>query len=363
MMPNARWRLIVTAWAVSCAACGRAAPEETVSETVVPVITEAARLGDIRASVHATGLVDPAPGAELLVTAPEAARILELPKAVGDRVARGELLASFEIPSLASAATTAAAEVGRAEAGLRNAEAARARAHDLFDRGVAARKEMEDADRTLADAQAALAQARAARTAADVMAGRATVRSTLDGIVVARTHSSGDFVEAGSSEPLLRIVDPRRLQITASVPVADVARVGVGANARVVGSDPEHPELLKVVSRPAAVDAGTASVPVRMAFVRPSGLAVGTPVQVEIDAETHTAVILVRAAAVVHEGAEAAVFVAEGDKAARKPVEIGLADGEFVEVRSGLKAGDLVIISGQLGLPDGAAIAVTPGEK
>lgn len=363
MMSKARWWLTVTAWTALSAACGHPAPEETVSETVVPVTTEAARVGDIRGLVHATGLVDPAPGAELIVAAPEAARILELPKAVGDRVARGDLLVSFEIPSLASAAATAAAELGRAEAGLRNAEAARTRAHDLFDRGVAARKEMEDADRALADAEAALAQARAARTAADVMAGRAVVHSTLDGVVVARTHNPGDMVEAGGGDAILRVVDSRRLQVTASVPVSDVARVSVGAGARIVGADPEHPELLKVVSRPAAVDAGTASVPVRLAFARPSGLAVGTPVQVEIDAEAHAGVVLVRAAAIVHEGSEAAVFVAVGDKAARRRVETGLADGEFVEVRSGLKAGEQVIVSGQLGLPDGASIAVAPSGK
>ena len=47
----------------------------------------------------ATGQVKPAAGAELLVTAPQEARIAEMPKGMGDRVRRGELLVRFEIPT------------------------------------------------------------------------------------------------------------------------------------------------------------------------------------------------------------------------------------------------------------------------
>jgi multidrug efflux pump subunit AcrA (membrane-fusion protein) len=84
---------------------------------------------------------------------------------------------------------------------------------------------------------------------------------------------------------------------------------------------------------------------------------------VEIDAEEHANVVRVPAAAVVHEGGQASVFVAAGGKAQRRPIVTGLADAERVEVRSGLKAGELVITSGQSGLPDGAAVNAVPAEK
>ena len=84
--------------------------------------------------------------------------------------------------------------------------------------------------------------------------------------------------------------------------------------------------------------------------------------QIDIDAEEHVNVILVPAGAVVREGEETAVFVAAGDKAQRRPVVIGLANEEQVEVRSGLNAGEPVIVQGQAGLPDGATISIeTPG--
>jgi len=113
---------------------------------------------------------------------------------------------------------------------------------------------------------------------------------------------------------------------------------------------------LKVVSRPAAVDPGTAAVPIRLAFAATDVAPVGTPVQISIDAEQHRNVVLISAAAVIHEAGETTVFVAAGDKAERRVVTLGLADGARVEVKSGIKTGELVIVKGQAGLPDGARI-------
>jgi multidrug efflux pump subunit AcrA (membrane-fusion protein) len=177
-------------------ACHRDAPEEVESETVVPVTAMPAEIGSITAEAHATGLVAPAPGAELLVVAPEPARIVEIPKAEGDTVKRGDVLVRFEIPSSAAEVSKQEAETKRAQARLENARAALARARDLFDRGVAARKEVEDATREIADAEADLAAAQAGTTAAGAIAARSIVRATFDGIVAKRSHNPGDLVEA-----------------------------------------------------------------------------------------------------------------------------------------------------------------------
>src|SRR5439155_18758564 len=58
--------------------CGRKSTEEVETETVVPVTTAPAQMGSIRAVIHATGDVNPGPGAELIVTAPQPARIAEI---------------------------------------------------------------------------------------------------------------------------------------------------------------------------------------------------------------------------------------------------------------------------------------------
>ena len=351
--------------------CSHETAEEVESETVVPVTTAAAMTGTIRASLDVTGTVTAAPDADQLVIAPQPARIVSISKAEGDLVKAGDVLVQFQIPSLAADIATRRAELARAKARLENAGAAQARAHDLFDRGIAARKEVEDADRELADAQAGLTEAEGTLAAADTAAGQTTVHARFNGVVAKRLHNPGELADASASDPVMRIVDPRRLEVTASVPIPDVARVVVGARAHMAALSGGADIGLKVLSRPAAVDAGTAAVPIRLAIVaglpseKGGGNAVppiGTPVRITIDAEEHHDVVLVPAVAVLHEGTETAVFVANGNKAERRAVKVGLNDATHAEITDGIKAGDMVIVNGQAGLPDGARIAVAPTE-
>jgi membrane fusion protein, multidrug efflux system len=355
-MITVRWLIAASVACAFAAGCGKPATEEVETETVVPVTTAPAQMGSIRAVIQATGDVNPAPNAELIVVAPEAARITEITKAEGDRVRRGEVLVRFEIPTLNADAISKGAEVTAIAARLENAKANQVRLKDLFDRGVASRKEVEDADREVSDGQAALAQAQAGRNASQTLAGRQTVTATFDGVIAKRFHNPGDLVEAAAGDPVLRVIDPARLQVDASVAISDLSRIVMGATGRLIVSTDAPPLPLKVVSRPAAVEPGTAAAPVRLSFVMAHSLAVGTPVQVEIDAEEHTNVVLVPAAAIVREGEETAVFVAAGDKAERRTVVVGIIDREHAEIREGVKAGEQVIVHGQAGLPDGAAI-------
>ena len=96
----------------------------------------------------------------------------------------------------------------------------------------------------------------------------------------------------------------------------------------------------------------------RLALRGLTGVHVGAPVQVDIDAEHHAKVVLIPTFAVVREGEDTAVFVAKGGQAERRAVRLGLSDGAHVEIVSGLSAGEQVIVDGQAGLPDGAAIAI-----
>jgi len=225
---------------------------------------------------------------------------------------------------------------------------------------VAARKEVEAATREVADAEADLAGAQAQAVAAERVEARSVVRATFDGIVARRSHNPGDLVEAAASDAVLRVIDPRRLEVTAAVPITDAPRVRVGAIARLADVPAGSSDVaLKVVSRPVAVEQGSVTVPVRLALTAPANYPSGTPVQVAIDAETHSGVVIVPTSAIVREGDETAVFIVVGDKAQRRVVMTGIEEGGQVEITSGLKAGESVIVGGQNGLPDGAKVTMS----
>ena len=352
------WISIVSV-ALLASACHKPAMEEAETQASAPVVVATAKIETLQSTVAATGTVSPAPGADLTVVAPEAARIAEMPKAEGDAVRAGDLLVRFEIPTLPADVSAKEAAIGQATARVEAAKANLARLSGLVDKGVAAPREVEEARRAQADAEAELEQARSAAAAARTLAGRATVRATFPGVVAKRWHNPGDIVEAAASDPVLRIVNPAKLEVVAAVPVSDVSRIERGRAARIHVPGNDTAEQARVLMRPAQVDPSSAAANVRLSFANPTRLAVGSTVQVDIVADEHPNVLVVPAAAVVHDGDETFIMVAGPDgKAHKHPVVVGLTTPERVEIRSGVAAGDLVIVRGQDGLPDGGAITV-----
>jgi RND family efflux transporter MFP subunit len=342
------------------AGCRRsAAPAERPrEETLVPVGAVPAQRGGIRAVVRASGVVTPAEGAEFLVVAPEPARIVEVAKAEGDAVTSGDVLARFDLPSAAQEVARLAADLAAAEAQLENTRINQQRTADFAERGLIPRRDREIADRELADAQAALDRVRNLHTRAVNAAGRAIVRAPFNGVVANRRHNPGDVVLSTASDPVLRIVDPRRLDLVASVGEADISRVVPGATARIAGPADAMPIGLKVVGRLADRAAADGTLPFLLRFDDSVQLPVDTRVDVEIDAEERADAVLVPAEALVATGGETVVMIAAGSRAERRVVQTGIQTEDRVEVTSGVKAGELVITRGHIGLADGAAISV-----
>jgi RND family efflux transporter MFP subunit len=351
--------------AVGAAGCRKAAPEETETTAAVPVEVEPAHLGTIRAVVEATGTADPLPGADWTILAPQPARVAVITKAEGDRVRKGELLVRFDAPPLRADLATRSGELATARARLENARKNETRLAGLLERGIASRKEVEDAQKELREAQADVRQSSGTQAAAADLAAQAVVYARFNGIVAHRSHNPGDIVEAAASDPVLRVVDPTRMQVAASVPVADLTSIAVGQPAKVLvpGGDEDSVETAKVISRPASVDVATGTAVVRLALGSGTRLTAGTPVHVEIQTEEHKDVVIVPAAAVVHEDEEASVFVVGPDqKAHKKKVVLGLVNPKEAEVRSGVLVSQKVVVKGQDELPDGATVTLGEAE-
>ena len=353
--------------ALAAAGCHKAAEEETETTAAVPVEVELAHLGTIRALVVATGTADPMPGADWTIIAPAPARIVTITKAEGDRVRKGELLVRFDAPPLAADLATHTGELGTARARLENARENETRVAGLLERGIASRKELEDAQKEVRQAQADVRQSSGTQAAAADLVAQTTVEARFSGIVAHRFHNPGDVVEAAASDPVMRVVDPSHMQVTASVPVAELVRIREGQPARVLvpGADQDTVEDARVISRPAAVDVATGTAVVRLGLGPGTRLTAGTPVQVEIETEEHKDVVIVSASAVVHEEEESFVFVVgpEG-KAHKKKVVMGIVTPREAEVRSGVLAAQKVVVKGQEELPDGATVTVqTEGEE
>ena len=345
---------------LSVVSCSKKAVEQIETTGTLTVQVEPAALDAIQTLITVTGTVMPAPGADLTIIAPENGKVVELPKGEGDVVNVGDVLARFEIPSLNSGLIASQSEVLQSSARLRNAQSAATRLTGLVERGIAAQKDLDEAVREKGEAEAAVRQAEGNRAAAELLASRLVIHARFAGVVAQRWHNPGDNVEAVATDPILRVIDPTRLEVEASVPAAQLGLITPGHAAKVFDPADGSEIEAKVLTRPPSVDPSAATGDVRISIgATHAKLVAGTPIQVEITGDSKTNVLVVPSAAVFHEGDEIFVVIAGDDgKAHHKAVKTGIVTREKTQIVSGISAGDKVILSGTEAVPDGAAITI-----
>lgn len=325
----------------------------------VPVTVGHAAPGTVEALVQATASVVPAPGAELLVSAPALARVARMPFGEGQQVARGAVLVEFDIPALAADVAARHSDLEQARSRVALAASALARINGLFDRGIAAQREVEAARREQADADAVLTQASAARAAATQLEGRQVVRAPFAGFVARRWHNPGDLVDGVTTDPVLRLVDPSRLEVEAQVPGGEAGRVQPGQLFRVRSASADAGATGRILGIPVQVNPGSATFRVRGSLAGALALPLGLPVDIAIVVERRVGVLTVPAGAIVRDGTAIDVYALTPDRRVRRtPVTVGLVTSETAEILTGITAGTEVVIDGHIGLPDGATVEV-----
>ena len=102
---------------------------------------------------------------------------------------------------------------------------------------------------------------------------------------------------------------------------------------------------------------GQRSYPVEVMVDNPDGiLKAGMTAEAVVPLERRQSVVAVPVDALVDQGEETFVYVVEGGRALRRPVETGILDGDQVEIVSGLDPGETVVVTGQDNLFDGARV-------
>jgi RND family efflux transporter MFP subunit len=347
--------------ALSLPACRReaAVDPQTVGNSV-GVVTALATMETLRDSIVSEGLVVPSAEADLTVTAPEPALIAELPKAVGDTVAVGDVLARYDIPAITELITTRERELSEATARLQSARAQADRNQSLFGRGLIPRNQLEASQAAIDPAQRAVTAAKEQLDTARPMQDRAVVRATFAGTVVRRFHEVGEFVTGGPIDPVLRVIDPARIEVLLMIPAGQAGRIGAGQPATIQASGigdllPAAVSPRGLLSQPAA-----SSTEVRLTFTgAPPPLAVDTPVRAEIVFAERPSTIVVPSAAVLRDDTSSFVMIAAPDShARRRPVRVGLVAGEKTEILEGVSVAERLIVRPLDQISDGVAITV-----
>ena len=184
-------------------------------------------------------------------------------------------------------------------------------------------------------------------TAAQAQAGRLTVAAPRTGTVIALLSVSGSPVDL--STPIAVVADLGHLAVDVSLSEFDIARVRRGQAARVsvdaLGGR-RYPGTVVFEALTGVQNAGVVTFPVRIGLTQFAGAKPGMNVSVRIVVARRLDVVHVPLEAVAQDGEKATVTVvdAAGVQSVR-PVRLGLADNKIVEIRSGLKAGERVLLA------------------
>lgn len=339
-------------------ACSHKDEPGTEAAGPVSVTTAVARIDTLTDRVTGSGTVVPALAADLLIYAPESGDIAELPKNEGDTVAAGDLLVRFEIASITEGISKSELAEGQAKVRLDAAKAELAKVTGLSDRGYVPRNALDAAKTEVADAQSALNRATGDVTMAKSRLALTVVHAKFAGVVSKSWHQVGDSVIGSESDPVLRIVDPTRLQVLVPVPIVDAVRVSPGLAATIAAPGaPGEPGT--VAMRSTIADPTTRTADLRLSFAGPTTLALGDTVDVDVVIDQHPDLLIVPRAAILHDEETSFVYVAGDDNIAhRKAVQVGMSTKTQVQILSGIAAGDRVITSGLDQIGDGTAILI-----
>jgi len=273
-----------------------------------------------------------------------AGRIESIGVETGQTIARGALLAKIDCRDhvLASARARAALDASLARVALAQMQLARARklqAQGFFSPEALAARETET---RVLDADAA--NARAQLDTATRTIGKCTVRAPFAAIVRQRLGQLGELAAPGT--PIATLIDLERIEVSARVQAQDTASLRVAKAVRFEGETASVAVSLVRVSP--AIDRVSRTIDARLRF---AGARAAPGAQGRIvwrDVHPHLPPALI-----VRRGAQLGVFVARGGKARFHPLPLAQ---EGRPAAADLPAGTRIVVTGHLGLKDGAAL-------
>jgi RND family efflux transporter MFP subunit len=312
-----------------------------------------ASLAALPRTVEVVGTIEPwrqvSPGTRLL------GRVAEVRAREGERVERGEALVRLERGAFEAARDEARAAVAMAEAELANAGAQHRRMQDLHARGSVTDKNLEDATARHRIAVAALEQERAKLAAAEVDLADTEIAAPVTGWVTARLAEPGDIATPGAA--LFRIEDLSRVKVALAVPESEVAGLRVGDPLRVHVDALQRDWDATVHRIVPAGDRSTRTYEVQLVLDNADGQLKSAMFARASFHRGERQALHVPLSAVIDRGQLRGVFVVDGDGRARlRWIRLGRADGERVDVLSGLAPGERYVVAPPPSLEDGSRV-------
>lgn len=381
--------------------------QEKEAEPVTPVQVAEVRAEGIQRVIRAEGILRALDQSAVMPKI--AAPVSKFYVNRGDHVKKGELLATLENSDLTAAVTDAKGAYDQAAANYRNVSSAsvpdeivkaqsdlEAAKHQmdaakrvldsreqLLKEGALARRLVDEASvayfqargqydtaqkhleslqrvgrhEEVKGAAGQLESAKGKYEAARAQLSFSEIHAPISGVIADRAMFAGEIPASGS--PLLTIVDVSSVIARVNLPPAEAAHVKLGQRATIAATDSAVETTGRVTVVSPAVDPQSTTVEIWVQAANPGErLRPGGAVHVSIAADTVPNAIVVPAEALLpsDEGGSALMVVGADSVAHQRKVRVGVRTPEQVQILSGAKPGERVVVAGGVGLQDGAKV-------
>jgi len=295
---------------------------------------------------------------------------------LGDTVEAGQLMAKIYDKTFRDQLSQAQAQLAQSRIALRRDSAQFERQRQLLEMDLVSDSEYEIALATYRNTMAQLESARASLTQAQENFNFTEVRAPVNGVVVSRSLEEGDLAPSGQT--LFELASDSGFETRIFLPVQDWRSVRIGQSVQLRVSNEASVSATGIVSRKSPqLDPATGLGEVVITLTQVGGsIYSGVLAENLINIQTNdNAVVIPRSALVevvetvvnpesntIELERSYSVFVSKGDSMAeRRILELGIEQGDRIEVLSGLQPGDNIVITGQQGLEEGGRISVASG--
>lgn len=192
---------------------------------------------------------------------------------------------------------------------------------------------------------------------------KAPVESPLTGVLGKVYVDIGESVN--TQVPVALVLNTDKVKIVLDIPEKYLPRISLGQSAKIeVDAYPEKVFLGQVTQVSPVVDLSTRSFAIEIALDNPEHyLKSGMFARVKLILNEHKEVPAVLKESVMGRGDDAYVYVVEKGRAASRRVSLGFRQGAYLEIKEGLRGGELVVIMGQQRLKDNAEVNVEIEEE
>lgn len=274
------------------------------------------------------------------------ARILEVTVNAGDAVKKGDVIARLDEQALRASYQEALAVLNAAQAQADQAIADEKRIKELYSKEAATRQNYDAVIARANTARATVKQARSAVKQIQVNLGENVLLAPFDGIISERLKEPGDM--GLPNDPIVILQKPDDLRMEAAIPTSCAKRITLGMQV-----DIRIDTLNKTINGTIdeivpEIDPLTRTQLVKAALPSSEGLIPGLFAWLEQSCEEHQNVLLIPVSAVLHYGQLEAVKIVEDQQVYTRHIRTGKQRGDKVEVLSGLREGETLLINGGL---------------